>query len=151
MPIEIDNPSHCDAFIRLNEQWISEHFAPEEADRRLASDPFRIVREGGHILSLVEDGVVVGVCALLGGNGHRFQLARMAVDPRKRGRGHGDRLMTAALRPARADGAASVYLLSNTVLAPAIALYRKYGFRTLSEGPHPHYARCNIVMELLLV
>jgi ribosomal protein S18 acetylase RimI-like enzyme len=150
VPVEIDNPSHCAAFIRLNEQWISEHFTLEEADRRLASDPFTIVREGGHILSLVEGGEVVGVCALLGGDGHRFQLARMAVDPGKRGRGHGDTLMTAALRQARADGAASVYLLSNTVLAPAIALYRKYGFLTVSEGPHPQYARCNIVMELFL-
>jgi ribosomal protein S18 acetylase RimI-like enzyme len=150
VPIEIDNPGHCDAFIRLNEQWIGEHFALEEADRRLASDPFGIVREGGHILSLVEDGAVVGVCALLRGDGQRFQLARMAVDPRQRGKGHGDTLMVAALRQARADGAASVYLLSNTVLAPAIALYRKHGFRTVSEGTHPQYARCNIVMELPL-
>ena len=48
---------------------------------------------------------------------------------------------------ARKDGAETVYLLSNTVLKPAIALYRKHGFHSLSEGPHPVYARCNIVME----
>ena len=51
---------------------------------------------------------------------------------------------------ARESGAEAVYLLSNTALAPAIALYRKHGFKTMSEGRHPVYARCNIVMELEL-
>lgn len=150
MPIEIDNPGHCDAFVRLNEQWIKEHFALEASDRRLAADPFRIVTEGGHIISVIENGIVVGVCALLREADCRYQLARMAVDPRERGKGHGDALITAALRLARDGGGTSVYLLSNTVLAPAIALYRKHGFRTVSEGAHPQYARCNIVMELQL-
>jgi ribosomal protein S18 acetylase RimI-like enzyme len=44
-------------------------------------------------------------------------------------------------------GATDVRLYTNTVLSPAVALYRKFGFRTVSEGPHPLYARCNIVME----
>ena len=32
----------------------------------------------------------------------------------------------------------------------AIALYRKHGFNTFTEGQHPVSARSNIVMELLL-
>jgi len=150
MPVEIDNANHCDAFVRLNEQWITEHFTLEEADRTLAADPYRIVREGGHILSLAENGTVIGVCALIRESEHRFQLARMAVDPRERGKGYGEALIAAALKKAREVGASSVFLLSNTALTPAIALYRKHGFETLSEGPHPVYARCNIVMELRL-
>ena len=74
----------------------------------------------------------------------------MAVEPAERGKGHGDALIRAALERARERGAASVFLLSNTTLAPAIALYRKHGFETVSEGPHPVYARCNIVMERVL-
>jgi N-acetylglutamate synthase-like GNAT family acetyltransferase len=150
MPVEIDNASHCAAFVRLNEQWISEHFLLEESDRKLAADPYRIVREGGHILSLAENDAVIGVCALIREDEGRFQLARMAVDPGERGKGHGETLLVAALRRAREDGASSVFLLSNTVLGPAIALYRKHGFETVSEGLHPVYARCNIVMELRL-
>lgn len=34
--IEFDNERHCKDFIRLNELWISEHFAIEESDRNLA-------------------------------------------------------------------------------------------------------------------
>ncbi len=146
--LTIDNEAHCSDFIRLNELWITEHFTLEEADRKLAEDPYRIVREGGHILSLVENAKVVGVCALFRESPIRFQLARMAVDPLARGKGYGEILIQAAISKAREKGARTVYLLSNTVLAPAVALYRKHGFQTVSEGAHPLYARCNIVMEL---
>lgn len=148
MPIEFDNVDHCEDFIRLNEQWISAHFSIEESDRKLAANPFRIVSDGGHIISLVENGRVVGVCALFKVSEDRYELARMAVEPSERGKGYGEALITAALSRARDKGASTIYLNSNTVLAPAIALYRKHGFKTLSEGPHAEYARCNIVMEL---
>ena len=131
----------------IYEQWIAQHFAIEDADSALAADPQRVVRDGGHILALVEDGRVLGVCALFKESATRYQLARMAVDPSERGKGYGETLMQAALDTARACGAESVHLYSNTVLAPAIALYRRHGFETVQEGPHPKYARCNIVME----
>ena len=148
MLVDFDNRQHCGDFVRLNELWISEHFSIEESDRVLAADPFKIVRDGGHILSLVDGDRVVGVCALFKEADQRFQLARMAVEPGERGKGYGEALIVAALRKARERGAKTVHLLSNTVLGPAIALYRKHGFRAVSEGPHPVYARCNIVMEL---
>lgn len=147
MAIEINNESRCGEFIRLNEIWIKQHFALEDADRKLAADPYRIVRDGGYILSLVEAGRVVGVCALFKESPKRYELARMAVDPNERGKGYGDTLMHAAIELAREKGAEVLYLLSNTVLSAAIALYRKHGFHALTEGAHPVYARCNIVME----
>jgi putative acetyltransferase len=150
MPVELDNEQDCADFVRLNQQWIEEYFSLEEADRQLAADPYRIVREGGHILALKEDGRTVGVCALFRDSESRFELARMAVEPARRGKGYGDALMRAAIATARQRGATTVRLLSNTALQPAIALYRKYGFQTVIEGPHPLYVRCNIVMELNL-
>jgi N-acetylglutamate synthase-like GNAT family acetyltransferase len=146
--MEVDNERHCQDFVRLNELWITEHFSLEESDRKLAADPFAIVRDGGHILSLTDGGKVVGVCALFRESPQRYQLARMAVEPGERGKGYGEALVVAAIKMARDCGAQTLYLLSNTALGPAIALYRKQGFRTLSEGLHPAYARCNIVMEL---
>src|SRR5262245_58433472 len=109
-----------------------------------------MVREGGNIVSLLLDDGVVGVDALCRDAHRRYELARMAVDPRARGKGFGDVLMRAAIELAKKDGADTLFLLSNTVLSPAIALYRKHGFETVSEGPHPVYARCNIVMELTM-
>lgn len=57
--------------------------------------------------------------------------------------------MEIAIEWAREQGAARVTLLSNTVLAPAIALYRKFGF-VQTGAEHPDYRRCNIQMELML-
>ncbi len=147
MTIELDNPAHAADFIRLNEQWISTYFALEAADHALAAHPFRIVENGGHILSLVDASHVVGVCALFKEGDGRYQLARMAVAREARGLGYGEQLITAALALAQQHGATSVFLLSNTLLTAAIGLYRKHGFVTVSECQHPVYARCNIVME----
>lgn len=150
MHIEFDNECHFSDFIRLNEQWISEHFQLEDSDRKLASNPIKVINDGGHILSLVDSGRVVGVCALFKENETSYQLARMAVDSSERGKGYGKALIEAALNRAKERGACRVILFSNTVLAPAVGLYRKYGFTTTCEGNHPLYARCNIVMERAL-
>lgn len=150
MPIDFNNEHHVKDFVRLNEQWITEHFSIEEADRNLAANPFQIVRNGGHIISLVEDGRVVGVCALIKDSPQCYQLARMAVEPSERRKGYGDILIRAALKRAHESGASRVFLHSNTVLQAAIALYRKHGFSTFSEGQSPVYARSNIVLQLML-
>jgi len=134
-------------FIALNEAWISQHFRIEDFDRALARDPMRIVREGGAILTMTEHGRVVGGCALFREDRHRYQLARMTVAAAERGQGRGSTLVAAALERARAMGASSVYLLTNTALAPAVRLYRRHGFVPIHEGPHPCYARRDLVME----
>lgn len=151
MDLYFNNPNHCHDFVRLNEQWISEYFTIEEVDRKLAENPMEIVVQGGHIISLTENGRVVGVCALFKEDNHRYQLARMAVDPKERGKGYGACLIQAAIDRANESGAATIYLLSNTVLEPAIALYQKFGFVTQTKGQHPSYARANISMELSLL
>ncbi len=147
MNIETNNAAHFGDFIRLNELWISEHFSIEEADRALAADPAKVVFDGGYIFSLLDGERVVGVCALFKESSQRYQLARMAVEPAERGNGYGNRLIEHALAHAKTLGASSVFLLSNTVLQAAIALYKKHGFAIVSTGAHPEYARCNIVME----
>jgi ribosomal protein S18 acetylase RimI-like enzyme len=150
VPLHIDDERHAPDVIRLNEAWIQQYFTIEEADRQFFADPLKVVRDGGHILSLVEGDRVVGVCALVKDAPTQYQLARMAVDSSQRGQGYGDALLRAAIELARQEGAETISLLSNTVLQPAIALYRKHGFETISTCPHPVYARCNITMELRL-
>jgi len=150
MDIFENHRAHLPDFIRLNERWIRHYFELEEADRELAAAPERIIEHGGFVFSLVEDIEVVGVCALFKKGDDIFELARMAVDPASQGKGYGDVLMETALAKLDAIGARKVVLLSNTLLAPAIALYRKHGFEVVSTAQHPVYRRCNIVMEKVL-
>lgn len=141
-------PAHRVRFRELNLAWITEYFRVEEADRRALDDPDGyILGHGGEILIAEADGRVVGGCALLRGEDGSFELAKMAVDPSMRGRGVGRALGEAAIERARTLGAPRVELLSNTTLAPAIALYRSLGF---VEAPLPpnDYERANIKMVL---
>lgn len=143
-----------DAFRALNLAWIEQFFAVEPRDRYELDDPeHHILDAGGHIF-LAELGAahgetaIVGACALMV-DGGTFKLAKMAVDPRARGTGIGRALAEAVIARARALGATKVELYSNTVLAPAISLYRSLGF---VEVPLPHndFRRANIRMELAL-
>lgn len=144
------SPSHHEHFRALNLEWITRYFAVEELDRRMLDDPeTEILAPGGCILMAERDGQIVGTCALIRTADGTLELAKMAVADSARGAGVGFELAAAAIARARALGAARVELLSNTVLAPALALYRKLGFREVPL-PHSEYARANIKMELEL-
>ncbi len=78
---------------------------------------------------------------------YNYELAKLAVNSSIQRKGIGRRLCDAVINKARELGADTVFLESNTRLKPAIALYRKLGFRELPEY-HPAYARGDIQMEL---
>ncbi len=135
------------AFRRLNLEWIEAHFTVEEADRKALDHPRQTILEpGGHILIALNGEEPVGTCALIPHGDGCLELAKMAVSPAARGKRIGWLLGQAALDKARQHGAQRVYLESNTVLEPAIALYRKLGFREVTTCRSP-YSRCNIQME----
>lgn len=141
---------YADAFRELNLAWIRAHWEPEPADYDALDHPRSyILDRGGHILLAVLDGEAVGTCALIKMDGTCYELAKMAVAESARRKGVGELLAKAMIEKARSLGAKRVYLESNTVLAPAINLYRKLGFTRVKGKPSP-YARCNVQMELLL-
>ena len=145
-------PEHRSAFQELNEQWITHYFKLEDADRKALDNPQEyILNNGGMILVAVENSIVLGVCALLKmqDTKYDYELAKMAVSPKARGRGIGYLLGTSCIAKAKEQGASYLYLESNTILKPAIALYEKLGFKKVS-GHYTPYERCNIQMELQL-
>jgi len=142
------------SFQRLNEEWIVRHFAIEDADRELLSDPAKhILEPGGQILLAVADGdAVVGCCALIRKAPGVCQLAKMAVTETYQGQGIGRRLLDAAIETAREMGAAQLSIESNTKLSTALHLYESVGFRHLppeNTKPSP-YSRTNVAMEMFL-
>ncbi len=145
-------PRYRQAFYALNKAWIDVYFVMEPKDHEALEHPERSVLEpGGEILVALSGGKPVGVCALMVSDrpGCRFELAKMGVDPGYQGRGIGRALCKAALDKARERGARKVFLESNTVLKPALALYRSLGFREVFGGASP-YKRSNIQMEVEL-
>jgi len=146
-------PGDEDAFRRLNEAWISQHFSIEPADREVLDDPrSHILGRGGQICMAERRGEVVGCCALLVIAPGEMELAKMTVDESARGLGIGRKLLGFAVGVARQMGARRLYLESNTRAAAAIHLYEQLGFRHIAAPAHASkYERANVFMELALV
>lgn len=140
------------AFKALNVEWISTYFKMEAADYKALDNPQTyILDNGGHIVVALYENEPVGVCALIKMNDpdYDFELAKMAVSPKAHGKNIGWKLGQAIVEKAKSLDARAVYLESNTILTPAINLYRKLGFQKV-EGKVTPYERCNIQMELIL-
>lgn len=67
--------------------------------------------------------------------GAESELLRVAVDPSVRGRGIGRRLVEAGLQRLRDLGVSSCFLEVRPENRPALALYRRLGFRQVARRP----------------
>lgn len=145
-------PSDADAFRDLNLAWVEQYFTVETEDRAQLEDPqTHILDKGGAILIADLGDEAVGTVGLVPGHGAGvLELIKMSARSDLKGQGIGRALMDAAIAKAKAMGAAKIWLETNTVLAAALALYRKSGFRELSgdELTATPYDRCNCQMVL---
>ena len=146
-------PQYKKAFYELNRKWIELYWELEAHDIEVLENPEKhILEKGGHIFVALYNGFPVGVCALCPmpeGSVYDFELAKLAVSDSIKRKGIGRRLCDAVINKARELGGEKLFLESNTRLKPAIALYRRLGFKELPEY-HPAYARGDIQMELTL-
>ncbi len=144
------HPEHKEAFKILNLEWIEKYFKVEAKDLEQVNNPEGCLKDGGQIFFILYDNHIVGTCALYKMNEQKYELAKMAVSPQHQGCGLGDLLMMAAEDWAKRQGATEIMLLSNTILSPAITLYKKHGYQVTHLGQHPDYDRCNIGMIKLI-
>lgn len=146
-------PQYKKAFYELNRKWIELYWELESHDIEVLENPEKhILEKGGHIFVALYNSFPVGVCALCPmpeGSVYDFELAKLAVSDSTKRKGIGRRLCDAVINKARELGGEKLFLESNTRLKPAIALYRRLGFKELPEY-HPAYARGDIQMELTL-
>lgn len=124
--------THKDALRRIREVvFIDEQQVPREIEWDGADD------DASHFLAVDESGELLGCARLLPGG----QIGRMAVLAGHRGRGLGQRLLTAAIEQARRQGLREVHLHAQT---HAAGFYRKAGFLpdggTFMEAGIPHQA-----------
>ena len=141
------------AFRALNEEWISRYFVLEPKDIETLSDPDgAILDKGGRILLACRDNRAIGCVALIPMGNAVYELSKMAVSPVLRGLGIGRRLIEFAIAEARALGAASLFLGSNSRLKNAVHLYESIGFRHVppEELPEMHYSRADVFMQMPL-
>lgn len=131
----------------LNYEWLEKYFKVEESDMRSHSNPKEeIIDKGGFIFYAKLNNEIVGTCSLLQKNDTTFEIGKMAVSENAQGHRIGTLLLEHCLNFAKDHQIKTLILYSNTQLAPAIHLYRKYGFYEI-EMEKGLYERANIKME----
>ncbi len=137
------------AFLDLNIWWLKKYFRVEPIDEVTLRDPEgKILDKGGEIYFATVDGTAVGTVAMKFIAPGIFELTKLGVDPNVQKGGMGRALCEQVMNRFLARGGKTLFLETNTVLTPAIALYKKLGF---VEKPNPNpdspYERSNYYME----
>ncbi|MBN1426184.1 bifunctional helix-turn-helix transcriptional regulator/GNAT family N-acetyltransferase [Candidatus Fermentibacteria bacterium] len=128
-------PELSEHFRDLNQEWLTRYFTVEPADERMLADPQgEIIKKGGHILFARLHGEIVGTIALCRRGAGVFELAKMAVTERAKGKQAGKKLARAALDRARQGGAQVLVLRTDARLHAAVRLYRSLGFEIADVG-----------------
>lgn len=140
---------HQPWFEKLNREWIEKYFWMEPPDYEILQEPEKhILAKGGSIFMARVDGSIAGTVALKRLSVNLYELTKMAVSEAFQGKKIGRALAEAAIGRAKDSGAEKIILYSNTMLKPAMALYRNLGFREVAlDGP---YKRSDIKMELVI-
>jgi GNAT superfamily N-acetyltransferase len=138
-------------FRDLNEAWITNYFTMEPKDEESLGDPRGYILDpGGRIYFAVCQGRPVGCCALIAMGPGVFEVAKMAVDPSRQGKGIGRRILETVIAEARAMKATKLVLETNSRMIPALKLYESVGFQHVAAVEPSPYARSNVNMELHL-
>ncbi len=138
-------------FGRLNREWIERYFEIEPADEHALGNPEgHVIEPGGAIFFARRGAETIGTVALIPHGKDCLELAKMAVTESAQGLGIGRLLMNACLDHARAQAVGRVFLITNSILTPAVSLYESVGFRRLEGLSDGRFARGDLEMELRL-
>ena len=141
-------------FRDINAEWISSMFRLEDTDREVLDHPgTKIIQPGGVILFVEHETLgIIGACALQKTGATSYELTKMGVRESARGHKAGEFLLSAVIARAATLKADPLYLLTNSICAPAIHLYEKLGFRhdaQIMERYGARYQRCDVAMRYL--
>ena len=142
------NEDYVASFADLNKAWLKKYFVVEPIDEAIFANPQQyIIAKGGQIFFALMNEKVVGTFALIKVEEGMYELSKMAVSEEYRGRNIGNKMLQFCIEKAGTLNAKKVILYSNTLLAPAIHLYKKFGFKEVPLG-QVDYKRANIKMEI---
>ena len=137
-------------FRRLNMEWLEKYDLVESHDLEILDYPREnVIDTGGFIFLLSEENEIIGSAGLFKMDDGEYELVKMAVDPKHRGKKFGDMLLKKCIDKAREVNASKIILYSNSNLQTAIRLYEKFGFKHLEVIDAP-FKTADIKMELVL-
>ena len=138
-------------FRELNLEWIRKYFKVEPTDLLLLDNVEQeIIKKEGEVFFAESDNKIVGTVAMIKHNSTDYELAKMGVTEKYRGRKISHHLIEAAINFAKEKNADSIILDTNSSLTPAITLYKKYGFKPYRKKEKEVYERSDVHLKLKL-
>lgn len=139
-------------FRDLNLSWLEKYFYVEPMDAELLENcQSSIIDKGGYIFFAEMDLKIVGCYSMIKLQDSVYELGKMAVDERCQGKKVGQKLLAHGIAFAKSQNWEHLLLYSNTILEPAIYIYKKFGFKEVVMEKDSPYARSNIKMRLDLL
>ena len=118
-----------DAFVALNTEWLERFYTVEPYDRDMIERADELVRGGGMIYFALDGDKVLATCMTMPLCDDSWEMCKLAAVGQYTGSGAGSAVFKACMDYALAHGAKRLRLISCRALAPAIHIYKKFGFR----------------------
>lgn len=143
------NKKYRQAFYDLNAAWIEKYFVMEPVDIKVLSDPETyIVNTGGNVFYAVDGDTVIGAIALMNQGDGKYELTKLAVDPKTHKSGAGTALCKKVIETFQTlDDGKLLFLESNSILTDARRLYDRLGFIEKPLPADAPYERADYYME----
>ncbi len=138
------------AFIDMNTAWIEKYFDHlEEEDIATFASLDEIVDQGAMIFFVIEGNDVLAACMTHVLIDDTWEICKLASNFNIEHKGAGSLVFKAAMDYAIAHGAKRLFLISNTILKPALHIYEKYGFYEIKLDDY-EYDRGDIAYEYIV-
>lgn len=136
-------------FVELNLIWIKKYFKVEPQDVEMLNNVEDFIAKGAVVYFAVEEDKAIAACMAVPRENQVWEICKLATDERYMGKGAGSAVLKACMDYAKEQNAEKLMIVSNTVLAAAMHLYAKVGFKEVPVD-HKEYERVNIQLEMNL-
>lgn len=143
-------PKYKKDFVRLNKAWIEKYFKMEQEDYDVLNNVDHLIENGAMVFFAVENDNVQATGMTMPLSNGDWEICKLGADNNYQGKGIGSAVFKACLEYAAANGAKRIIIVSNTILKPALHIYKKFGFKEIPMDNTHHYERENIQLEYLV-
>ena len=134
-------------FIDFNTDWITTYFGKiEDHDLEEFENIDKDIEKGGMIFFAVKDGIALATCMAKPLDGYTWEICKLGSNKNLSHKGAGSAVFEASMNWALGKGAERLFILSNSVLKPALHIYRKFGFKEIKLDNY-QYERGDIAFE----
>ncbi len=128
-------PEYKVKYKELNYEWLERYFEVESSDEKILSNPEKeILDKNGFIFFALFNDEVIGTCTLIKNDDTCFELSKMCVIEKYQRNGAGEKLLDKAISKAYQLGIKKIVLSTNSRLTAALNLYKKKGFKDISDS-----------------